>query len=156
MKRSLVSILVVTLFACGAMPPVNVVPTITLDKGSSKLIVHVEKAKVDKGPVICDLFNAEKDFPGASPIVDGTIRLEASANPLDCVFKGLPAGTFAISVIQDENNNGALDSNLFGVPTEGFGASNNILPATSAPTFADSKFAVDGSAPVELTVRLKN
>ncbi|MBL8939685.1 MAG: DUF2141 domain-containing protein [Archangium sp.] len=151
MKRSLLSLLLV---ACGGGMSTPT-PTITLEKGQSVLTVHVERVKTDKGPVLCDLFNAADGFPGASPIIGGSIRLEASAAPV-CTWRELPAGSYAVSVIQDENANGSLDMNTFGVPTEGYGASNNVLPATSAPRFVDSALTLDGTAASELTVRLKN
>ncbi len=160
MKRSTVlslSSVLVVLSACGAQQPAGaVVPTITLSPGQTTLTVKVERVKADRGPVFCDLFNAGDGFPGASPIIGGSIELKASATPMACTFSNLPAGAFAVSVIQDENANGTLDMNVFGIPTEGFGASNNILPPTSAPTFADSKVDVDGVSPVELSVRLQN
>lgn len=152
MKHSFLSSLL--LVACGGGMSATT-PTITLEKGQSVLTAHVERVKADKGPVLCDLFNAADGFPGASPIIGGSIRLEASAEPV-CVWRDLPSGSYAVSVIQDENSNGSLDLNTFGVPTEGYGASNNVLPATSAPQFADSKIALDGAAAAELTVRLKN
>lgn len=152
MKRSFLSSLL--LVACGG-GSMATTPTITLTKGQSVLTVRVERVKTDKGPVLCDLFNAADGFPGASPIIGGSIRLEASAEPV-CTWRDLPAGSYAVSVIQDENANGSLDMNTFGVPTEGYGASNNVLPATSAPRFADSSVSLDGAAAAELTVRLKN
>lgn len=152
MKRSFLPSLL--LVACGGGMSTTT-PTITLEKGQSVLTARVERVKTDKGPVLCDLFNAADGFPGASPIIGGSIRLEASAEPV-CIWRDLPRGSFAVSVIQDENANGALDMNTFGVPTEGYGASNNVLPATSAPKFADSSFTLEGTNASELTVRLKN
>lgn len=152
MKRSFLPSLL--LVACGGGMSTTT-PTITLEKGQSVLTARVERVKADKGPIFCDLFNAADGFPGASPIIGGSIRLEASAEPV-CVWKDLPSGSYAISVIQDENSNGSLDTNAFGIPTEGYGASNNVLPATSAPQFTDSKLAIDGTSAAETTVRLKN
>ncbi|WP_282295392.1 MULTISPECIES: DUF2141 domain-containing protein [unclassified Stenotrophomonas] len=40
-------------------------------------------------------------------------------------FKNLPAGDYAVMVTQDENDNGKLDTNMLGVPVEGYGFSNN-------------------------------
>ncbi|MCA2976989.1 MAG: DUF2141 domain-containing protein [Myxococcaceae bacterium] len=155
MKPLIVSFACLTLVACGgaAMPPAA--PTITLAPGASTLSVRVERVKTDRGPVICDLFNAADGFPGPSPIIGGSLRVEASAEPV-CVWQRLPAGDYAVSVIQDENGNGDLDSNFLGVPLEGYGASNNVLPPTSGPLWSDSRFPVDGAAPVTLTVRLLN
>lgn len=155
MKRFLPSLAVLSLVACGAAPEAPFVPTITLAPGASNLAVRIERVKAGMGPVVCDLFNAAEGFPGPSPIIGGSIRIEATAEPV-CTWSGLPAGEYAVSVIQDENNNGTLDSNVFGVPLEGYGASNNILPATSAPRWNDSRLSVDGAAPLSITVRLQN
>lgn len=155
MKPLLVPPACLALVACGgaAMPPAA--PTITLAPGASTLTVRIERVKTDQGPVFCDLFNAGDGFPGPSPIIGGSLRVEASAEPV-CVWQRLPAGDYAVSVIQDENANGNLDNNVLGVPLEGYGASNNVLPPTSAPRWSDSRFALDGATPVTLTVRLLN
>ena len=138
------------------MPPPNPEATVLLARGTATLTIKIEKVKPTRGPVLCDLFHEGTGFPGASPIIGGSIELRADVNPMQCVFTNLPAGTYAMSVIQDENANGTLDSNLFGSPTEGYGASNNVLPATSAPTWEDSKFELPDGEAVELTVRLSN
>jgi uncharacterized protein (DUF2141 family) len=160
MKRSTVltlSSILVVISACGAQQPAGApAPTIALSPGQTTLTVKVERVKADKGPVFCDLFNAGEGFPGPSPIIGGSLQLNASSTPMACTFSNLPSGAFAVSVTQDENGNGTIDLSVFGAPIEGYGASNNLLPATSAPTFADSKVDVDGVNPLEITVRLQN
>jgi uncharacterized protein (DUF2141 family) len=155
MKPVIVPLACLALVACGGAAMPAAIPTITLASGASTLTVRVERVKTASGPVICDLFNAGDGFPGPSPIIGGTVRMQASDEPV-CVWQRLPAGDYAVSVIQDENANGELDSNVLGVPLEGYGASNNVLPPTSAPLWSDSRFSVDGTAPVTLTIRLLN
>jgi hypothetical protein len=146
-----------TLAAGGAPAPTDVpfTPTITLEPGQSTLRVVVARQKVGKGPIFCDLFTSGTGFPGPSPIIGGSQEHEAKESTV-CVYERLPAGTFAMSVIQDENANGTLDSNVFGVPTEGYGVSNNIIPATEAPRWSDSVITLDGTNPLEITVTLSN
>ena len=48
--------------------------------------------------------------------------------------------TYAISLIDDENNNEDLDRWL-GIPHEGYGFSNNIKPFLSLPEFEDLTFS---------------
>jgi uncharacterized protein (DUF2141 family) len=155
MNRLFVSSFVSTLVACGGQMPSGFTPTIMLAKGQTQLTVYIERVKVERGPLFCDLFNAGEGFPGPSPIIGGSLQLGASTSPV-CTYRDLPAGSYAVSVIQDENSNGTLDSNAFGIPIEGYGVSNNILPPTSAPKWSDSRFDLDGTAPAELTVRLQN
>jgi uncharacterized protein (DUF2141 family) len=151
-------LLVVVFAACGPAPTETPVftPTITLPEGRSSLTVTIERVKVGKGPLFCDLFNAGEGFPGPSPIIGGSIRLTADQDRPTCTWEKLPAGSYAVSVIQDENANGSLDSNAFGAPTEGYGVSNNVIPATSAPKWSDSQVTIDGEAPLAVTVSLKN
>jgi uncharacterized protein (DUF2141 family) len=48
-------------------------------------------------------------------------------------------GEYAIALYHDKNNNAVCDSNFFGIPTEGFGFSNNVRPFLSAPSFRKAK-----------------
>lgn len=36
------------------------------------------------------------------------------------IFKNIHHGIYAVSVLHDENNNGLMDKNFFGIPTEGY------------------------------------
>ncbi len=68
-------------------------------------------------------------------------------------FADLPPGDYAVSVMHDENDNGKLDANFMGMPTEGYGFSNN--PQTlRKPTFEQARFPLEagGSA---INVRLR-
>jgi uncharacterized protein (DUF2141 family) len=37
------------------------------------------------------------------------------------LFSDIKPGNYAIAVIHDENRNGELDTNMFGIPKEGYG-----------------------------------
>ena len=60
----------------------------------------------------------------------------------------LPAGEWAVAITQDVNNNGKIDKNLLGIPTEPYAFSNNIRPTIAAPDFNECKFLVDGPGKV--------
>lgn len=59
-------------------------------------------------------------------------------------FSDIKPGKYAIVVIHDENRNGELDTNLFGIPTEGHGFSSGAEVTMSAPSFSDAVFSYDG------------
>jgi uncharacterized protein (DUF2141 family) len=61
-----------------------------------------------------------------------------------CVFKQVPSGTYGISAFHDEDNDGKLDTNLIGYPTEEYCASNNARNLMSAPSWGDAKFQYRG------------
>jgi uncharacterized protein (DUF2141 family) len=54
----------------------------------------------------------------------------------------LPEGEYAISLYHDVNDNNTLDTGLFGIPTEGYGFSNNVKGLMGAPSFEKSKFSL--------------
>jgi uncharacterized protein (DUF2141 family) len=49
--------------------------------------------------------------------------------------------------------NGKLDTGLLGIPTEGYGFSNDAKALFSAPSFADASFRYDGGS-IDLTMSL--
>lgn len=54
----------------------------------------------------------------------------------------------AMALYHDENKNGELDKNLFGVPTEVYGFSNNARGTFSAPSFEEAALVVEGDKKV--------
>lgn len=68
-------------------------------------------------------------------------------------FPGVSPGRYALMVTHDENANGKLDTNLIGMPVEGYGFSNNPQ-VMRKPTFDEAAFDVGTQAAV-LTVELR-
>jgi len=58
-------------------------------------------------------------------------------------FKDIPDGTYAISVLHDQNDYGKMDKNIMGIPKEGYGASNNPRKRMGPPGFDEAKFSVN-------------
>lgn len=131
-------------------------PTIRLEPGTATLRAEVGPARSSTGTVYCALFNSAEGFPGASPIVGGALSAPAvSGQRAVCEFRNLPAGDYGVSVFHDENGNEQLDVNVFSAPLEGYGATNNMLPATSAPAFAANHVRLDAGQSVTVSVRLQ-
>jgi uncharacterized protein (DUF2141 family) len=70
-----------------------------------------------------------------------------------CDFEDIPPGTYALAVIHDENSNGKLDTNWLGIPTEGYGFSNDAKGSLGAPSFSAASFPYDGRT-LDLTISL--
>ena len=69
-------------------------------------------------------------------------------------FENVVPGTYAVAIFLDKNQNGRIDTNVFGIPKEKYGFSNNVYPLTRAATFKESAFTVT-TAPGTQTIRLK-
>lgn len=108
---------------------------------AAELRVRVEDVRSKSGQVRAALYDAPLLFPGeegrflevAGPAAKGAVEL---------VFTDVPPGTYAIAVFHDANGNGALDHNLYGVATEGYGFGNDAFTLLGAPDFADAAVTV--------------
>jgi len=64
----------------------------------------------------------------------------------------VPAGTYAVAVYQDVNNNGELDSNFIRIPKEPYGFSNNVEKLTP-PSFEEASFEFDGAGGISINLK---
>ena len=108
------------------------------------LTVTILNFRNNLGQVSVALYNKEEAFP-KSP--DKTVKIKYA--PIQdkkavIVFESLPPGEYAISVFHDENKNGKMDSNFFGIPKEGVGASNDARGHLGPPHYKDAKFNFKG------------
>jgi uncharacterized protein (DUF2141 family) len=58
----------------------------------------------------------------------------------------------AILILHDENSNGKMDTNLLGIPTEGYGVSRDARRPFGPPVFEDAAIVVKGK---EQAVRIQ-
>jgi uncharacterized protein (DUF2141 family) len=130
-------------------------PVITFAQSSCPGIhVTVLNIRNSTGTVACALFESSVGFPkeflrSATNVMVIKIR-EARAR---CDFEDIPPGTYAIAVIHDENMNGELDTNMFGIPTEGYGFSRDAKALIGVPSFSAASLLYDGKN-VDLTMSL--
>ena len=97
-------------------------------------ITHIES---EEGQVAVALYRSEKDFMKTQ--FQGKL-VTATKGTLEIIFENLPPGEYAISILHDANQNGKMDTNLIGIPKEGYGFSNNAIGVIGPPTFAKAKF----------------
>jgi uncharacterized protein (DUF2141 family) len=99
------------------------------------------------------LVDSAEAWDGKGKPVDGRRVEVTSSDVLQVMFADVAPGHYALRLMHDENGNGKLDSNFVGMPTEGYGFSNN--PRVMRPaTFDEAKFEVgaDGAA---VTIELR-
>jgi len=95
------------------------------------------------GRVACGLYRPGDAWLAREPY-EGVLG-EPRGHRARCVFEDVPPGRYAISAIHDEDSEGDFDRGLFGIPTEGWTASNDAhLGRLGPPRFDDALFAFDG------------
>lgn len=117
------------------------------------LIVRVTGIETRSGHVGCALFASEAGFPmnnAGRPQewipVDGAQAL--------CRFRDVADGAYAVSVVHDINDNRKLDTNVFGLPTEPWGVSNNVRPRLRAPKFEEARVTLEGGRDTTIDIRV--
>lgn len=115
-----------------------------------RLAVKVNGLKNDKGTVIINIYSSPEGFPGDRLKSFQSIRVKPKNLEAEAVYAGIPRGTYAIAVMHDENNNGKMDRNAFGIPKEGYCVSNNVRGFLSAPAFNQAKFQLNSATVLNL------
>ena len=105
------------------------------------LVVEVSGLRNTQGSLALCVTTDPAGFPGCNKAsTQRVIPATQARKPI--TFTNLPAGTYAVAVIHDENNNGKLDTNFVGIPKEGIAVSNNAVPKFSAPKFKAAGFVL--------------
>lgn len=73
-------------------------------------------------------------FPASTGSVVALQR-RARIGVLRFVLHDLPPGRYAVNTFHDENDNGELDTNLLGIPSEGYGFANDPDASFGPPGF---------------------
>jgi len=124
---------------------------------SSCIGIHVKVLNIrnSTGAVACALFESAVGFPSEFlRFATNIMIIKVRDTQARCDFEDIPRGTYALAVIHDENMNGELDANWLGIPTEGYGFSNDAIALLGAPSFSAASFPYDGRN-LDLTISLR-
>jgi len=117
----------------------------------AQLEITIKNIQNDKGNVRVGIFKDKETF--LKNAAYGKV-VKARKNELKVIFDDLPSGTYAVSVIHDENENGKLDSNMIGIPKEGFGFANDAMGTFGPPGFEKASITVE-TQKVSITITMK-
>ena len=116
------------------------------------LTIRVTDIRANAGVVKVSLVDSAAGWDNqAPPVAASGARPVDGAATID--FGDVKPGNYAVMVMHDENDNGSLDKNFLGMPTEGYGFSNNPDVMRRA-TFEEARFTV-GAEGAAVTVRLR-
>jgi uncharacterized protein (DUF2141 family) len=131
----------------GAAPLAGEAPTAAPAPATSAGIdIDVWGMTNDKGTVRCVLFASSEGFPGDWKRGLQVVAVKPAKGAALCHFAAPKAGTYAVSVLHDENDNGKMDANFVGIPWEGVGCTRDARSPMGPPHFDDAKFSYSGGA----------
>jgi uncharacterized protein (DUF2141 family) len=123
---------------------------------AGELTVNITDVRVPKGTLKVAVVNSEAGWNNQEKPVafeEVVVTEQQVADKAVVVRFKLPAGSYAVQVMHDENGNGKLDTNVMGIPVEGYGFSNNPRVMRRA-YFSEAKFDVTDAAS-DITVQLR-
>lgn len=116
---------------------------------ANELTVTIDGIDTAAGNLMVGLYD-EASYGGGEQIAG--VRHTVSGNSETVVFSNLADGDYAIKLYHDANGNGELDRNLFGIPSEGYGFSNNG-GSMGPPAFDEARFTISGDTEISITLR---
>ena len=116
--------------------------------------VTVTGISVKKGGIVKVGLYKKDGFPMIDKEIKGE-NIEVTDSEITVTLKDIPAGTYAVAIIQDKNSDGEHNTNLFGAPTEPYGFSNNVYGRFGPPDFEDVSFSIENEKTVSLTINLE-
>jgi len=113
------------------------------DAPTGTLTVQVDGLDSSEGMVRAELTTAQN--------YDADDNVRAAALPIQkntahWTIDGVPHGTYAVRLYHDEDDDGELDTNMFGVPQEAFGFSNDARGSMGPPDFEESAFTLESDS----------
>jgi uncharacterized protein (DUF2141 family) len=118
---------------------------------AADLVVHVDNVKSASGQVMVALYDNADAFLKHPTRAE---KAKADKAGTTLVFHDVAPGDYGLAVFQDINDNGRMDRNLMGIPTEPIAFSNNAQGRMGPPDFAAVKLAVP-AAGLDTSVTLR-
>lgn len=100
----------------------------------------IQSIKHNDGKLYIQLYKGKQGYKIDKPY-SATI-VKAKEGTVSVTFNDIEAGDYAIRYFHDENDNGTMDTNLFGLPVEGYGFSNNAIVNFGPPNYEQMLFKV--------------
>ncbi len=153
--KKIVTLILALLFATTGSLLAEETPQATVAPNQfGSITVHITDINKPDGMLGVSLYNAKKGFPGKHEHAFANELKKITSTEDKVVFKNIPYGTYAVSIIHDANSNGKLDTNFFGIPKEGVGVSNNPKIGMGGPKYKDSEFTLD-TKQLDLTIPMR-
>ncbi|PPJ43090.1 MULTISPECIES: DUF2141 domain-containing protein [unclassified Pseudoxanthomonas] len=111
---------------------------------AAELTVVLQDVRAQTGLIKVALVDSQAGWDGKAAPVQAT-GAPPSGDQATFVFKDLKPGAYAVLITHDENGNGQLDTNMMGMPVEGYGFSNNPR-VMRKPTWDEARFELVGEA----------
>jgi len=115
------------------------------------LTINVTNIKKKVGEIQVSAFNNKESFLKENEEYK-IYRFKVTSLSERFDIQDLPKGDYAFIIYHDLNNNKEIDKNIYGIPMEPYGFSQNVKPRYSAPYFEDCSISLEGSKNIKISL----
>lgn len=119
---------------------------------AADVTIVVKGVRSNQGQVAALAFAKAQGFPDQFQQATQHAIVPANKGEVTITLKNLPPGKYAFTVMHDQNADGILQRNLFGIPQEGVGVSGKAL-GNRAPKFSESVIEMTQTESREITLK---
>ncbi|PKN56031.1 MAG: hypothetical protein CVU56_18330 [Deltaproteobacteria bacterium HGW-Deltaproteobacteria-14] len=156
-RVGLAALLVMAVAMTCATPPAGAEPTRPAPAAADApgtVVVALRGFDNDDGQALVALFTSKRGFPGEERRAHARAPVKIVAKRAQVVFEHVPPGEFAVSAFHDEDGDNALDTGLFGAPTEDYGASRDARNTFGPPDWEDARLTLAPGERMTVPIRI--
>lgn len=124
---------------------ISIILFLTVGESCNKIqfTITIAHIKSTKGNIVVAIYTNQKEFKEDKPfkrlmfLKKNNIKNEG----FKCAIE-LPEGKYGIAIHDDENADGKMNYNLFGIPKEGYGFSKFYHSGFTRPKYSDFEFTL--------------
>ena len=121
--------------------------------GQKSLTIEIDEFRNSKeGNILIAIFTDQLNFTNDISFKNWIVPKEKLIKGVFKETVKLPLGEYGIAILDDEDINGKMSYNFFGIPKEGYGFSDFNHSGFKKPMFSDFKFSVSDSTDI---IRIK-
>lgn len=123
--------------------------------GQMSLTIEIDEFRNPKeGNILIAIFTDQLNFKNDISLKNWTVPKEKLIKGVFKETVKLPLGEYGIAILDDEDINGKMSYNFFGIPKEGYGFSDFNHSGFKKPMFSDFKFSVSDSTHI-INIKLR-
>ena len=122
---------------------------------TSTVIADMRGFRSDEGKALVALFRSSDGFPDEGRKAWRRAEVPIRKGVARAVFKNVPAGTYAVAVLHDEDGDREMKTGLFGRPKEGYGVSRNPPARMGPPRYKDAVLTIRPARHITVHIDMK-
>jgi len=128
-----------------ALSSIAIAPDVKAELKST-LTIELDGLKAQKGDICFKLFSRSFGFPDnvKNAVMNRCVKVTEDSPKI--TLKDISSGSYALALFQDVNGDRKLNRDTTGIPTEGYGFSNNPKTRQDLTRYGDCVFLLAGAS----------